>query len=213
MNSLTKEVEQEKSPGEHITYILIDFENVQPSDFDLIKNRPIRVKLFLGANQSRIPVALAASLQSLGESVEYVMITAAGKNALDFHITFYAGLLLATDPAASLFIVSKDTGFDPLLKHLVMKGLSVRRVSSIDAILSHRAANEIQIEPASIIDAVIADLVRRKAAKPRTTKTLLSTIRALFKKELSEDQASELLAELCARGKIKINETKVSYSL
>ena len=47
-------------------YILIDFENVQPTDLALLRNAPVKVKVFLGANQAKIPVALAAALQELG---------------------------------------------------------------------------------------------------------------------------------------------------
>ena len=52
-----------------------------------------------------------------------------------------------------------------------------------------------------------------KAAKPRAEKTLLSTLHALFKKELSEDQLSALFALLCKRGIVKVDGTKVSYEL
>jgi hypothetical protein len=212
MSNSPKDATQSKSQSERITYILVDFENVQPSNFNAFKNRPIRVKLFLGPTQSKIPVSLAASIQSMGKNVEYIMLAAAGKNALDFHIAYYAGQLLATDPIAALLIVSKDTGFDPLLSHLSAKGLDVRRVSALANMVSPKAAESIGSSE-SRITTVIADLVRRKAARPRTQKTLLSTIHALFKKKLSEEQASELLAELRTQGKVKINGTKVSYSL
>ncbi len=59
----------------------------------------------------------------------------------------------------------------------------------------------------------MADLIRRKASRPRTKKTLISTLHALFKKELSEQQVSQLIAALCARGVLKVDGTKVSYDL
>ena len=194
-----------------VTYILVDFENVQPADVGSIKDHPVKIKLFLGPHQTRIPVALAMSLQSLGEDVEYILIGTAGRNSLDFHIAYYAGFLLADDPGATLYIVSKDTGFDPLLKHLQRKGIAVRRVSSIAEITKSDVV--IDIAPESAINAIVEDLVRRKNAKPRTQKTLQSTIRALFKNGLSEQQANALLSELSSRGLVKINGTKVSYSL
>jgi hypothetical protein len=63
------------------------------------------------------------------------------------------------------------------------------------------------------VEAAIAHLVRLKAAKPRAQKTLLGTLHALFKKELSEEQLSALFAALCNRGVVKIEGTKVSYDL
>lgn len=194
-----------------VTYVLVDFENIQPNDVGSIKGQPFKIMLFLGPHQTRIPVTLAMSLQALGKDVEYILIETAGRNSLDFHIAYYAGFLLADDPGATLYIVSKDTGFDPLLKHLQRKGRVAGRVSSIGEI--NKSGVVIDVAPESEINAIVEDLVRRKNAKPRTQKTLQSTIRALFKNRLSEQQETALLAELCFRGIVKINGTKVSYSL
>jgi len=60
---------------------------------------------------------------------------------------------------------------------------------------------------------VLADLHKRGAARPRTVKTLSSTINALFQKRLSEAEIALLLGRLQAAGAISINETKVSYTL
>ena len=43
-------------------FVLVDFENVQPKDIGLLKDGPFKVRVFLGPNQSKIPVALAAAL-------------------------------------------------------------------------------------------------------------------------------------------------------
>jgi hypothetical protein len=45
-------------------FVLIDYENVQPSELGVLRGGPFKVKLFLGANQSKIPVALAAALHA-----------------------------------------------------------------------------------------------------------------------------------------------------
>ena len=104
-------------------YVLIDYENVQPSDLAMLRDGPFKVKVFLGANQAKIPVALAAALQGLGANAEYVLLASSGSNALDFHIAYYVGILSAQDSSAFFHIISKDTGFDPLIKHLKAKGV------------------------------------------------------------------------------------------
>jgi len=192
-------------------YVLVDFENVQPKDLGLLKDGPFKVKLFLGPSQSKIPVALASALQALGGNAEYVVLETAGKNALDFHIAYYIGVLSGEDPSAFFHIISKDSGFDPLIKHLKAKKVFAHRSTCIADVPYFKpslpAASESQIE------IVVADLVRRKTSKPRTQKTLLSSVHALFKKELSEQQLAQLFASLCNRGIVKIDDTKVSYSL
>lgn len=192
-------------------FVLVDFENVQPKDIGLLKDGPFKVKVFLGPNQSKIPVSLATALQSLGDSAEYIVLETAGSNALDFHIAYYIGVLSATEPSAVFHIISKDTGFDALLKHLKGKNISAQRSVCIADISSFKPVLPTAL--AAQVEAAIADLVRRKASKPRTQKTLLGTLHALFKKELSEQQVAALFAALCKRGVVKVEGTKVSYAL
>jgi hypothetical protein len=58
---------------------------------------------------------------------------------------------------------------------------------------------------------VIADLRKRGAARPRTMKTLGSTIAALFQKTLTNSEVAALIAKLQAQGVISADGTKVSY--
>jgi hypothetical protein len=60
---------------------------------------------------------------------------------------------------------------------------------------------------------VVADLQRRGAARPRTLRTLSSTINALFQKQLAPAEIAALLEELQENGTISINQGKVSYAL
>ena len=192
-------------------FVLVDFENVQPKDIGLLTDGPFRVKIFLGPNQSKIPVSLATALQSLGEKAEYIILEKAGNNALDFHIAYYIGVLSAVEPTAFFHIISKDSGFDPLLKYLKGKKIFAQRSTCITDIPYFKPV--LPAAPAAQVEAVVSDLVRRKASKPRTQKTLLNTLHALFKKELSEQQLAALFAALCKRGFVKVEGTKVSYAL
>ncbi len=192
-------------------YVLIDYENVQPTDLALLREGPFKVKVFLGAHQPKIPVALAAALQALGANAEYVLLDGSGANALDFHIAYYIGLLSAQDSAAFFHIISRDTGFDPLLKHLKAKGVFAQRSTSIAAMPYFKPS--LPSTSDAQVDVVVDRLTRMKAARPRSQKTLLSTLHALFKKELSEEQVSGLFGLLCKRGIVKVDGTRVSYEL
>ena len=191
-------------------FVLIDYENVQPPELALLRGGPFKVKLFLGANQAKIPVALAAALHALGPNAEYVLLEASGSNALDFHIAYYIGVLSVQDPGARFHIISKDTGFDPLIKHLRLRGVIAQRFPSIAGISPVKA-----VTPAGDdrLQVAVAHLRRLKAAKPRTEKTLRGTLQALFKKQLSEEQLSALFAALCERGVIKVDGSKVTYDV
>lgn len=200
---------------QRINYILVDFENVQPKDVGLLKEGPFKVKIFLGPNQSKIPVALASTLQSLGESAEYVILEAAGNNALDFHIAYYLGALAFQDSTGFFHVISKDTGFDPLLKHLKGQGVWAQRSTCIAEIPYFQKKPQVSGEETleCLVERAVTDLVRRKNSRPRTQKTLLATLNALFKKELPEQRLEALFDLLCARGIVKLEGTKVSYAL
>ena len=108
-----------------VNYVLVDYENVQPKSLALLNGKAFRVLVFLGENQTKIPIDLAKSLQELGKDAEYIQISGNGSNALDFHIAFKIGELCHLEPSAHFHIISKDTGFDPLLKYVKAKGIKI----------------------------------------------------------------------------------------
>lgn len=192
-------------------YILIDFENVQPKNLELLKGGPFKIKIFIGNNQTKIPLEVASSLQSFGSDAEYIKIEGSGPNALDFHIAFYMGQLTTQDAGGYFHIISKDTGFDPLIKHLKSKKIFVQRQKDISEIPLIKIANPKTIEEK--IEAVVDNLIKRKSTKPRTHKTLLGTIKSLFVNNLSDEELSSLMDELVKRKLIIITEDKVNYNL
>lgn len=192
-------------------YVLIDYESVQPEDVSALKQDHFRIIVFVGAHQTKIPFQTAAALQQMGSNAEYVKISGAGPNALDFHIAFYIGQFAEKDPEAYFHIVSKDAGFDPLLNHLKTRKIRALRVKTVGEIPLLKVGNA-KSTPDRI--AVIVDYLRKQgAAKPRTLTTLTSTIGALFLKQLSADEINALLTALQARGYVSVVGTKVSYSL
>lgn len=113
-------------------YVLIDFENVQPKALDRLQPGAVRIKVFLGQHQTRLMLELVQALQPFGADAEYIAIQGNGPDAVDFHIAFYIGRLAAAEPGASFTIVSKDKGFDPLVRHLVGMGIPCQRLPEIE---------------------------------------------------------------------------------
>jgi hypothetical protein len=187
------------------TYILIDYENVQPTELRRSGDEPIKVKLFLGAKQTKISVSLATSMHALGENAEYVQIESNGTNALDFHIAYYIGRLAALEPAARFQIISNDTGFDPLIKYLKSNRIRAERTGTLASVVTKMDAAE------SDIELVMDFLTVRKCSKPRSQKTLINSIRSLFRQDRTEKQVSAIFQSLCTRGIIRIEGTRVVY--
>lgn len=190
-------------------YVFIDYENVQPESIAGLEKGNFYILLFLGAHQSKLNTNLVRSLQPLGTRVEYVVISGTGKNALDFHISYYIGERAAIEPDAYFHIVSKDTGFDPLIEHLKDRNILASRTSSIDEIcILQKSSLKTLPERTSVVKARLAQM----EGKPSTVKTLSSTINALFQKTLSEDEVELVVKDLCGKGVIAIiNKTRVTY--
>lgn len=56
-------------------------------------------------------------------------------------------------------------------------------------------------------------LQQRGASKPRTLKTLSSTINAMFQKQLTEEELDAMLKWLRTRKYITVDDTKITYAL
>lgn len=94
--------------------------------------------------------------------------------------------VLSKEPDAYFHIVSKDTGFDPLINHLKGKKILACRSKDVTDIPIVKASNS--KSPSEKIAVIIADLKRRGASKPRAVKTLTSTISNMFQKQLSDEE-------------------------
>ncbi|CAA0125029.1 Uncharacterised protein [Halioglobus japonicus] len=192
-------------------YVLIDFENVQPSNLEVLKQHPFRVFVFVGANQTKIPFDLAVAMQALGESAQYIKISGSGKNALDFHIAYYVGELSAKDTGAYFHIISRDTGFDALIKHLKERGIKIQREHDLAEIPVVRMSTA--TSPDDKVAAIVKNLAGRGQSRPRKVKTLSNTINSLFTEKLSEQQLSAIVRDLELRKYVMISNGNVSYKL
>jgi hypothetical protein len=194
-----------------VNYVLIDFENVQPKNLEMLSKHPFKVYVFMGASQAKITYEFAAAMQQLGENAKYVKISGNGKNALDFHLAFYVGELSTKEPDAYFHIISKDTGFDPLIKHLKARKIRIKREKDLAEIPVLRMSNTTSSDER--ISAIVKNLAGRGQSRPRKLKTLSNTIKTLFAEKLEEKELTSLVNELKKRSYILINGGNVSYKL
>jgi hypothetical protein len=133
-----------------LTYIFVDFENVQPPDMGLLSGDHYQLRIFRGPHQNKLDFDIAESLQPHGSRVQYIKSDKQGKNALDFHIAFYMGRLIEEleadgSPACKntrFVVISKDGGFDALMSHVqslgygAMKAANIRQALGLDEPIS-----------------------------------------------------------------------------
>ena len=119
--------------------LLVDYENIGKIDLADIPDG-VRVPFFFGASQRSVPTEFLKAALRLGERFVPIDIEGQGKNALDFHIAYYLGDYLARTPDTACVILSKDKGFDPLVRHLTRRGFEVRRANTMAEALGSRSA-------------------------------------------------------------------------
>src|SRR5207253_5507578 len=118
--------------------LLVDYENIGKIDLGAIP-AGVRVLFFFGASQKSVPTEFLKAALRLGERFLPIDIEGQSKNALDFHIAFYLGEYLTRSPGTSCVVLSKDKGFDPLIRHLVRRGFTRPPANSLAAAPRSRA--------------------------------------------------------------------------
>lgn len=109
------------------THVLVDWENVQPKESDLRALVPdvTDVWIFHGPSQK----VYLDSYGCFGSRATPVKIARSGKNALDFHLSFYMGYIASRHPDARFVVVSNDKGYGPMLEHAGELGFSARQAA------------------------------------------------------------------------------------
>jgi hypothetical protein len=207
-------------------FILVDFENVRPASLSVLRGTDFKIIVFLGAAQTRVPADLVVEMQALGPNAEYVRCSASGSNALDFHIAYYVGRLAVEHPGATFQIISGDKGFDPLIRHLKGSNISCERRASLDPQPATRkaaapapaprpvakpATKPKPGPPISVLDKVKDNLARRGNSRPRTVKTLHSTVRQIAGPDAPDAVVEKLVKDLVTQGVLSISDKTVTY--
>ncbi len=191
-------------------YVMIDYENVQPTDIGTLQVPNVKVLLFLGANQKKLSVELVIAFLAMKGTVQIVRCSKIGANALDFHIAFYCGEIAAQDKNASLHIVSRDTGFDPLIEHLRLRKVPAQRVASLQQIAHLKTART--NSQAERVDLVL-DRIQGGGPKPRSLKTLANAVSSMFQKSLDEQEVEAIVKELQKREVFTVENGKLVYAI
>jgi hypothetical protein len=213
-------------------YVLVDFENVQPDSLAALAGGAFRIKVFVGATQARgrISFEFSNSMQMLGSHAEYVKIARSGPNAVDMHIAYFIGRLVEKEPNPFIYIVSRDTDFDPLVEYLQAAGVACKRVKSIAEIARTLPKPRVAAQPPKNVRAAmppakrahsdkLAPIIKQLhslSGKPGTRKKLAQTISNYFRQHggaLADNAIEQLIEDLIRMKYVTQNGTKVTYHL
>lgn len=190
-----------------INYILVDFENVQETDLDRIANKPVKVTLLLGEQHKSLPVKLVKLIQKYPAQVRLVETGLNGKNALDFVLAYEIGVESEKDSKGYFHVLSRDKGFDALIRHLKDKGVLAAR---------HTAFSEIPVlmNLAERVKLLASYFKANQANRPKKRKTLESQIQMVFGKTLSPGEVGDTVRGLFTENIITLSEKdEVAYKI
>lgn len=193
--------------------LFVDLENVQKVDLSQIP-ADVRVMVFYGITQKKLPEELVVQAQPLGARLKWIKISGQGPNALDFHIAYYLGQELATSPTTTCVILSRDTGFDPLIRHLEAARHACRRVESLKGAFPVKerpaSAKENLADPDPYVRLLV--LLSKEKARPTKRKGLAGKVKSWFP-SLTEDVRLALVQRLFSESRVREAKTLLSYDL
>ena len=184
-------------------YLLIDFENVSSENFSGLKESQ-KILIFAGEKQTKVKMEMVQFTQPLGSKVEWVVINGTGKNAVDFHVAFYIGKYSEMDPLATFKIFSKDTGFDPLVRHLRSIKIDCSRIDKLPEIKPSKKGLRESISE-------FAEHLKSIGVKVRPKK--VSKLKAYIKNRIRKEDSvvDDVLKGLISENHIVVQDEKVNY--
>jgi hypothetical protein len=190
-------------------FVLFDSENVRLEHIEKLRHECFQVIVFVGANRMRLEFPIVNAVQSLGSNGSYVRISSSGPNALDFYIAYYIGKLSADHPGSYFHIISKDKGFDPLVKHLQDQKVFCSRWETVLEIPILKSMEKRSPKERA------TDFYKKRIApaknRPATIAAVHSAILLHFHKVLSGEAVAEVFNALTAAGLVVVNGNKVTY--
>lgn len=185
-------------------YLFVDLENIAPKS---VSGLPpdLRVYLFVGEKQAKIGTDLVKSLLERGDRTRLIRVSGGGKNAADFHVAYYLGRFAEADKGGSFRILSKDKGFDALVRHLQALKVDCARIEELPVTL-----------PKSLVQGRLQALVAHlrelpEKSRPKKVKKLKAYVKNWAKKD--ELLVEPLFNGLLAEKRIELEGETIRYSM
>ncbi|MBI4676774.1 MAG: hypothetical protein HY748_04260 [Elusimicrobia bacterium] len=221
-------------------YLFIDFENTQKVKLEEGGGAFDKILIFVGRSQNKLDFELVQRLQSLGSRVEWVKIGGEGKNNLDFHLSYMLGRMDAeSDKSIGFTVLSRDKGYDALLRYISDNGRETRRVDNLGKCdrakqpakqepqrgrrrrakpqpAAQRPASQAQTRgPDRGVEALVLAALERLPAnqRPSTKVRFQNYLQNQHGAGKTAPPAADILEALLRTGKVCIDDNRVTYRL
>ena len=190
------------------TLAVVDFENVQDVG-DLVLLKDVDVKILVGKSQNKIPIDTVQTLQKLGNALEWVKVPGQGKNALDFFVAFYLGKYIEEGKYGHYRVISKDTGYDPLIEYLRINGTDVQRLVNA----GQATVVEYNDQDNSDVEMLVAKIRKMNPkSRPKKRESLITHLVTALNNQKSKTEITRIVEKLFERKLLSEQNGRLKYS-
>lgn len=158
---------------------LIDYENVSASGLDGLETLTEQdtVYIFYTENADRLTFDAHRRLMESPAKVRYYKVETGTKNALDFQLVSYLGYLIRENNGCGYFIISKDSGFDSVLKFWELRNVSITRLPNLDVETTRQTQTELNQKLRELLDETevqsVLDMIQKYKTKQGLNNALM----------------------------------------
>jgi hypothetical protein len=187
--------------------VLLDCENV--GDFEpCIFPKKAALVAFVGVALKRSEKRLQRAADLLAGRFQRIDCIVGGRNALDFQLACYLGMYLQANPHAEYVLLSRDQGFNALMRCLRQRGFRVRR-----------ADNQAKAYPSTWRQAEermqrMRDWLRNTPPEQRPTKraALLQALQLHFGREVGTELIEYFVVQMQAKGEVQMKKKLLVFT-
>lgn len=181
-------------------YYFVDYENVHGDGFsnvDCLKKDDV-ICIMYTEQSKNFTLDLFEKVNKLGVSIEVYKAGTGSKNALDFQLSSYLGYIIAKNSKEKVkfHIISKDTGYDVLLRFWQEKGISVDRMEDFSGKKAEPAAQKKRVKNTNKSAKDTDNCAKTAVKKDKKTKEILSTTKKEMLQCISEEEYSDRILEI-----------------
>lgn len=194
--------------------LLIDLENCPSQINDLLAKLGSYSQIVICYAQSgaKVPLDWLVPLsEAIGsQRLKIIKMASVGKNAADFGICFFAGVLMQQFPPGTSFtILSDDTDLDHVVRLLTGEGRQAARVGGKKEDKPVAAVVAAETEVPRTMASFCAALLAHPNNRPVKEDSLLNHLRSHFKQ--SQSLAEHIYKQLVQGGAVELSDGKVRY--
>ena len=197
--------------------LLIDLENCPNQVEKLLKNLEqfSCVVVCYAQTGAKIPLdwLIPLSVAINNHQLKTIKMPNKGKNAADFGISFFAGVLMEQLPVQTHFvIVSEDTDLDHVIDLLKSQGRTAERINvkKPEFTLDKSSKTEVITELSLAVKIYCSLLLTNNKNRPAKPETLMNSIRVRFKD--ASFRVEEIFNALKEKSVINVMENKIIYN-